>query len=117
MGVNMKIAIVGSRNYKNLNAVTEYIKALPSDTIIVSGGARGVDIRAEIDARRRGLEVMVFYPEWGKYGKSAGMIRNGKIVEECDQMVAFHDGQSKGTLNSINRAKAAGKPVEVINDD
>lgn len=112
----MKVAIVGSRDFPNLDAVTEYIKTLDSDDVVVSGGAKGVDITAEIEAKRRGLRVEIFYPNWEKYGKSAGMIRNSLIVEHCDRLVAFQHSASRGTQNSIDKARKAGKPVEVITE-
>lgn len=37
--------------------------------------------------------------------------RNGWIVEDADQVVAFWDGASSGTADTIRRARAAGVPV------
>lgn len=119
----MKLAIVGSRSFgdriddaKVRKAVQAYIATLPADTVIVSGGASGVDTWAEEAARKRGLKVIVFKPDWKKYNKSAGMIRNAQIIEAADEVVAWWDGFSHGTANSIERARKAGKPV-VINPD
>lgn len=53
----MKIAIVGSRNWPDVSIVRRYVDCLPADTVVVSGGARGVDLAAEGQARRCGLEV------------------------------------------------------------
>ena len=110
-----KIAIVGSRDYQHLDRVRAYVESLPPDTVIVSGGARGVDREAEVTAKRCGLKVIVFYANWDKYGKSAGMKRNQLIVNESDQVVAFWDGKSPGTKNTIDRAKRANKPIQIIN--
>lgn len=109
-----KVAIVGSRNFRPLDKVREYVRLLPSYTTIVSGGARGVDSAAEMEARVQGMEVIVFLPDWNKHGKKAGFLRNIDIVNAADRVVAFWDGESKGTQHSINLAKKAGKPVEVI---
>jgi len=43
----MKVAIVGSRNYPDLEKVKEYIGDLSPDDIIILGGAKGVDETAE----------------------------------------------------------------------
>ena len=113
-----KIAIVGSRDYQHLDRVRTFVESLPPDTVIVSGGARGVDREAEVTAKRCGLKVIVFYPNWkpnGVYDNQAGMKRNALIINEADQVVAFWDGKSTGTLNSIKRAKRANKPVQIIN--
>lgn len=110
----MKIAIVGSRKFQSPQLVYSYVSNLENGSIIVSGGATGVDTWAEVAAELNGFEVIVFKPEWDKYGKSAGFFRNELIVKECDRLVAFWDGVSKGTKHSIGLAEKAGKPVEVI---
>lgn len=109
----MKLAIVGSRTYPDLDAVYNYVASLPDDTIIISGGARGVDRTAESAAREFGLQVDIHPAQWGKYGKSAGYRRNADIVNACDELVAFWDGESKGTLHSIHTASDLGKRVTV----
>lgn len=40
--------------------------------------------------------------------------RNAKIVRAADRLVAFHDGRSGGTAQTIGLARRLGKPVEVI---
>lgn len=110
----MKIAIVGSRNFKPLSKVTEYVHTLEQGTVVVSGGARGVDKTAEIAATAAGLTVEVFLPDWEKHGRRAGIFRNTKIIEFCDQLVAFWDEESRGTQDSIRKARIAGKPVKIF---
>ncbi len=108
-----RIAIVGSRGFRALAAVRSYVAALPAETIIVTGGAKGVDKAAEEAARAHGLEVIVHLPEWHIYGPKAGPIRNARIVRDADKLVAFWDGESHGTRNSIELARTKGIPVEV----
>lgn len=110
----MKVAIVGSREFKDIFKVADYVESLPQDTIVISGGARGVDTWAIQAATQRGLKTKVFEADWNTFGKSAGMRRNSDIVANCDKLVAFWDGISKGTKDSIDKAKSAGKPVEII---
>lgn len=109
----MKLAIVGSRTYSDLQAVTDYVNGLTADTVLVSGGAAGVDRTAQRAAEKRGMDTKVFIPHWAKYGKSAGMRRNADIVAAADEVVAFWDGHSKGTANTIELARKAGKKVTV----
>lgn len=108
------IAIVGSRNYPRLDLVRDYVLELPQDVCIVSGGAQGVDKAAEVAAQNRNIQTLIFYPDWNKYGKSAGMRRNADIVQNCHELVAFWDGNSRGTSNSIQKAKARGIPYTVF---
>jgi predicted Rossmann fold nucleotide-binding protein DprA/Smf involved in DNA uptake len=110
----MKIAIVGSREFPKLEMVAAFVDDLPAGTVVISGGARGVDTAAEMRARERGLEVMSFPADWDKYGKSAGYRRNKDIVAAADKVVCFHDGASRGALHSANLARGTGKPLYMI---
>lgn len=111
----MKVAIVGSRDFPDRTRVEDYIGYLASDTVVISGGARGVDTWAADAAAKRGLRVEIIRADWSKHPRSAGMIRNAKIVASCDAVVAFHYNESLGTANTIAGARAAGKPVYVVN--
>lgn len=110
----MRIAIVGSRNYPDAKRVFEFVHELPPDTVVVSGGAGGVDTWAILQAKRDGLATKVYPADWGKYGMSAGFRRNQTIVDDVDCVVAFWDGVSRGTADTIAKARKAGKCVEVI---
>lgn len=112
--MDVKIAIVGSRDFDRLDLVVEYVKSLPPDTIIVSGGARGVDRMAAVAGYNAGLGVVEHRPDWTK-GPHAGFERNSLIVEEADKVVAFWDGKSRGTMDTVRKAANAGKPYEVRN--
>lgn len=109
----MKIAIVGSRDFPNLDDVREYIRRLPEGTVIVSGGARGVDAVAEETAKECGFQTMIFPADWKTFHKSAGFRRNVDIVTAADKVVAFWNGRSNGTRHSISLAKEQGKQLEV----
>lgn len=110
----ISVAIVGSRNYPNLEAVSDFVSALPEGTVIISGGAYGVDSIAAAAARRAGLEVAEFLPDWNKHGKCAGFVRNCKMVNAADVIVASWDGKSRGTTQSIELGRKANKPVFVV---
>lgn len=122
-----KVAIVGSRPPKRLASpaawaahlafmeqVREYVRALPKGTIVVSGGAEGVDQTAEREAKACSLNVEIFYPRWDLHGKGAGFARNKLIVFNAHRVVAFWDGVSRGTQHTIAMAEQMGKPLEVI---
>lgn len=113
-----RLAVVGSRNYPHLIHVDRLIVALPTDLTIITGGAKGVDQRAEEMARHRGMTVEMYRPEYDKapadQKRRAPLARNQKIVDACEAMIAFHDGVSTGTLHAVNLARKAGKCVVVI---
>lgn len=109
----MKIAIVGSRNFTNYDLLKDTMRDY-EPSAIVSGGATGADKLAEKYAKESEIELIIFKPNWKKYGRAAGPKRNKQIVEASDMTVAFWDGKSRGTLSTITITKRAGKPVNVI---
>ena len=109
----MKVAIVGSRDYSNRAEVEAFVNALPSNTEVVSGGARGVDTWAQLAAVKRGLHITIFKAAWELHGKGAGFWRNHDIVSYADKVVAFWDGESRGTKHTIGIATDAGKLLDV----
>lgn len=113
----MKIAIVGYRQCDAQGAVEYLISSLAAkdpNMIIVSGGARGVDSWASQAAERAGLKVEVYMADWNTYGKGAGFIRNTTVVEESDKVIAFWDGVSRGTEDTIKKARKAEKLAKVF---
>lgn len=112
----MRVAIVGSRGYSDLDAVIDYVAELPIDAVVITGGARGVDLTAEAAAKKRGLQVIVHLADWSTFGKAAGQIRNQTVVDDCEKLVAFWDGTSPGTKGAISIASKAGKLEKVFRD-
>ena len=108
---------MGSRDYPNPAAIERFVESLPSNTIVVSGGARGTDTIAENAARARGLKVQVFPAQWNLYGRSAGYKRNVLIVLAANYVVAFWDGTSPGTKHTIDIAKEYGKRVVIYDQN
>ena len=108
-------AIIGSRPFDDIeyaaNKLDEIISQYDS---IVSGGAKGADSIGAAYADINGLPLTVYKPDWKKYGKGAGFIRNKLIIDECDVVIAFWDGSSKGTKHSINLARKSGKEVIIL---
>ena len=106
----MKIAIIGSRGIKSA-PLERFISAGDE---IVSGGAKGVDSLAAEYAIKNSLKLTEFLPDYQRYGRAAPIVRNRKIAEYADKIIAFWDGKSKGTLYVINYAKQIGKECEVV---
>ncbi|MBR4032992.1 MAG: hypothetical protein IKJ07_09720 [Clostridia bacterium] len=106
----MKIAIVGSRSVR----IEDFGAYISENDEIVSGGAMGIDSCAAEYAKRNGLGLTVFLPEYDRYGKAAPIVRNKEIVDYADKVVAFWDGRSRGTLSVIRYAEKIGKPCDII---
>ena len=107
----MKVAIVGSRGLY-LNDFSPY---LPGDTTeIVSGGARGIDSCAAAYARREGLKLTEFRPDYDSFGRSAPLRRNVEIVDYADLVLIFWDGTSPGSRFVADQCRKRGKPHRVF---
>jgi len=73
---------------------------------IISGGAKGADHCAEKTAKHFKVPIDIHPADWDKFGKSAGYIRNKEMLAlGPDVVMAFWDGKSKGTQNTINGAR------------
>ena len=123
----MKLAVVGSRHFTDYKMMSEVLSKIKNITLIVSGGNRtfdhynnrymGADYFAEVFATVNNIPLLVHPANWyteGRLDKSAGFKRNIKIVKDCDQLIAFWDGESKGTGHSIQEAKKANKKVTIV---
>ena len=115
----MKVAIVGSRSIDDQMFVEylfrcfTYIFGKP--TKIISGGARGIDTFAEDFAHTFNIDLQVFKPDWAKYGKKAGFIRNEDIIKNCDICLAIWDGESHGTKHDLELCKQYKKDLVLFN--
>lgn len=107
----MKLAIIGSRGLH----IEDLEKYIPEDVDeIVSGGARGVDRDAEGYAKKMGIKLTVFLPQYSLYRGGAPHVRNKQIVDYADEVLAFWDGCSRGTNGVIAYCLKIGKKVSVV---
>ena len=106
----MKVAVIGSRSL-NIDNIGKY---LPEGvTEIVSGGAKGIDSCVREYAKKNGIKLTEFLPEYSKYGRGAPLRRNLEIIAYADEVVAFWDGKSRGTKFVIDNCKKQSKKVTV----
>ena len=131
-----KVIIAGSRSFNDYSLLrTELDKLFNEPFIIVSGGAKGADSLGEQYAQEKGYEIERYLAKWndlsvpncrikynsyGAYNAMAGHNRNQEmlnaILNNLDGgcVVAFWDGQSKGTENMINISKKAGISIKIV---
>lgn len=114
-----RILICGSRNWSNRRAIrAALINCDPMTDTIVHGGAPGADRMAGEEAYKLGFQVEVHYAQWDLHGKSAGPIRNKKMLDSgLDKVYAFPLGRSPGTRHMIRIAEAADVEVEVYGEE
>ena len=117
---NFKVIIAGSRGFSNYRLLREqcnkYLreKKKTSNIIIVSGHARGADTLGEKYAQDEGFDLEIYPAQWKKLGKQAGYRRNEQMAEVADALIAFWDGESKGTKHMIDIMNAKNLQVKVV---
>jgi hypothetical protein len=115
-----RVAVIGSRTFDDKERLYKILtKNKDKIKLIVSGGASGADTLATDWAKDYGIPYLVFPamwhdPETGGYDKGAGFRRNRYIIQYSDIVIAFYDGVSKGTANSLEIAKQLNKPIKII---
>jgi hypothetical protein len=110
----LKTIIAGCRNVCDPFFVKDAIRLSGFEiTEVVSGACRGVDRMGELWAQENGIPVHQFPPDWDKFGRSAGPIRNTAMAEYADALIALWDNKSKGTKNMIDTARRLGLSVSV----
>lgn len=104
----MKVVIAGSRSFaedydffKNLMNLFVIQMGHGLITEVVSGGAAGIDKLGEEWAKRSGLPIKQFLPDWETHGKLAGFVRNEDMAQYCDCGLIVWNGYSSGTKNMI----------------
>jgi len=112
----MKVAIIGSRTFDDYDLLQKSLEPYKSKiTLVVSGAAKGADSLGEKWAINNNIKTLIFPADWNKYGKRAGFIRNEDIIKNCDGVIAFWDGKSKGTAHSLSLCEKNDKPYIIIN--
>lgn len=115
----MRIIIAGGRDFKDYrllrtkcDLITRNLNA--DDITILSGTARGADKLGEQWAENRGLKIERYPADWERFGKYAGIQRNKEMGRNADALIAFWDGESRGTNHMINYARLNGLLIRVI---
>lgn len=103
----------GSREWSDRNAVSRVLADFHHDSLVIEGGARGLDSIVRDEAQRRGLHVATVPALWDLFGKAAGHRRNAAMLRlRPDVVYAFPLPHGKGTQMMIRLAQEAGVPVE-----
>lgn len=111
----MKVLVCGSRDFNDYKQLEEVLDGISISTIL-HGAARGADTLAGEYASRHGIDCISFPADWDQYGKSAGPLRNIKMLTEGnpDLVVASVGPNSIGTKHMVKIARWAGKEVKEI---
>jgi hypothetical protein len=115
----VRILVTGSRNWADRDAVWSALNKAASvrSIILVHGDCpTGADAMAKAWCRTQPDVLEEAHPaDWERYGKAAGPKRNQKMVDlGADICLAFPLPDSRGTLDCMAKAEAAGIPVRVV---
>jgi hypothetical protein len=117
----MKLGITGTRRFFDYDTIEQDILAQFPDTtditMVISGGAKGVDNLCEQFARKFNIPIDSHKPDYDTHGKGAPLVRNREIVEKCDILMGWplKNPTSFGTISTIEYAKKLGKQV-IVNE-
>jgi hypothetical protein len=105
----------GSRGYSDERRVREVLAALPADTRVIHGAARGADRIAAAVAESLGFAVRGYPADWKAEPRRAGYIRNALMLDqEPELVIAFWDRRSPGTAHTIREAEKRGIEVRIV---
>lgn len=111
----MRLVVTGGRNYSDTHQVWRVLDDLHQRrqiSALICGEAPGLDARARVWARRRGIDVDPYPADWALLGRAAGPIRNQHMIDlgKPDFGLVFPGG--RGTADMRSRLVAAGIPFE-----
>ena len=131
--IRYRILVAGSRSIKFEDKVFELLdkENLPKhDSVLISGGAKGIDTIGERWAEREGIEIDVFKAPWDildvphsiiktnkfnmEYNVRAGYIRNVWMGVCCSIAIVLIRNNSKGSRHMIKYLNRLKKKVKVI---
>ena len=109
------LLIAGCRDFDDAETfdrvVREYLGGDEAGTVIVEGGAKGVDTLAREYAEKNGMTYVEMAADWKKYGRAAGPKRNEAMTKYIFDMngaaCLFRSGtQTKGGFWNERRGGA-----------
>jgi len=106
------VLVCGGRAFTDADTVDRWLSMLKTrPSLIVHGGAGGVDTLAHLWAKENGIDVRPYPADWSKLGPKAGPVRNQRMLDEGkpNLVLAFEGG--RGTADMVRRARKAGVPV------
>ena len=116
----MRLIIAGGRDFTDADMMEAKLHKILGGSdhewpdVVISGMARGADTVGWHWAKKHGVEVVEMPADWARYGRSAGYRRNEAMAQDATHLVAFWDGESRGTSNMIGIAKRDGLELRVV---
>jgi len=116
----VKVLVCGSRGWNNDRIMREVLGYMAEYmSLLIHGDAPGADRKAAEWCEKHGnCECLAVPADWEKHGKNAGFLRNLEMLDMLDSrydtVVAFWDGESRGTKHTIENARNRGIVTMVV---
>jgi hypothetical protein len=105
----MNIGVTGGRDYKDQAHVWQVLDNIyhtNSNINIIVGDATGVDDFARKWAIERKVPVFIYHANWEMHGRSAGPIRNKRMLDHgLDLLLSFKGGRGTAHMTRITKEK------------
>lgn len=120
-GYSVRLIIAGGRDFNDYSLLCDETSKFigeEKNVTIISGLARGADRLGCRFAEENNYTLEGFAAQWklpnGVYDHSAGIKRNKLMAKNADSLIAFWDGDSRGTMSMIDFAAEMGLNIKVV---
>ncbi len=107
----MKLIVAGPRSGpEDPDLIAAAVAASPFSgrvTMLLEGGARGIDRAARLWAEREGVDVATISPDWVRYGRAAGPVRNRAMVGQANGLLLLGNASTRGSKSVLGLAERA----------
>lgn len=110
----MHVIVTGGRDFKDASYVMDTLDKFHKDlniTLLIQGGAMGVDLFARVWAEANSIRWKQVDADWNAHGRSAGPIRNRKMLKDYPLAVVLAFPGGKGTADMIEAATEGNRKV------
>lgn len=114
-----RVIVAGSRGYDNREefhrVMCAYLKRFDAPILFISGAApSGADDFIIRWCKRYNYPCLQMPADWDLNGKAAGFIRNTEMAKIASHVLAFYDGESRGTGHMIDLAIKEKLQVKIL---
>jgi predicted Rossmann-fold nucleotide-binding protein len=112
-----RLLVCGGRDFDDRElafATLDRVLAERGVSLVIHGGARGADALAAEWAAARSIPVQVFKPDWRRFGRGAGPVRNQEMIAVGRPTYAVVFPGGSGTADMYKRLVAANVSIHRV---
>lgn len=108
----MRLAILGTYNCKEIN-FESYLGETPTEILIQ--GSSGFSKKVRDFAQERNIALIEFFPKNPILNRWTIITSNSELIDACDSILCFWDGEDLILRSAIIHAKGAHKNLKIVN--